>query len=71
MQGLKKSNVYELMKAFPNQFLPLFTFSGNIEAEDVINALFVPEDAIVDELLMQFLKEYIMKCSQEGMLWSL
>lgn len=67
-EGLKKlPAVYQLMKAFPDLFLPLFTYSGNIEAEDVIDALFVPKDTIVEKGLLQFLEQYLLSCSQEGM----
>ena len=68
-EGLKKLPVYSLMKAFPDLFLPLFTYSGNVDLDDVIGALYVADDMVLDELLMGYLKQYIMNCNLEGMVF--
>lgn len=66
VDGLKKLPIYELMVQFPEQFLPLFTYSGDIAAEDVIGALYVDEVKSCDELTMKFLKQYLVDCGHEG-----
>ena len=68
-EGLKKLPVYNLMERFPEQFLPLFTYTGNITADDVVDALYVHKDTEMqpdDELTMKFLKRYLFQCDQEG-----
>lgn len=54
------------MLQFPDLFLPLFTYTGNIETDDVIDALFVHEMKPCDKLTMKFLKQYLVNCDQEG-----
>lgn len=57
------------MVAFPNLFLPLFTFLGDLTSEDVQNALVFPSEElfVADESdVIRFLRRYIDECDTKG-----
>ncbi len=67
--GLKRTPVFCLMRAFPEEFLPFFTYTGCLAAADVVDALVVSPEAKItehDELVLKFLRSYIENCNQEG-----
>ena len=70
-QGLKKVDMLRLVQAFPDLYIALLTFSGDISAEDVLGALYVDETEteleLGDQLILQFLHRYVQECSDTGM----
>ena len=60
-----------LVQAFPDLYIALLTFSGDISAEDVLGALYVDETEteleLGDQLILQFLHRYVQECSDTGM----
>ena len=65
--GLNAVNVLTLVKTFPQQILGLFTYSGEIRNEEVLQALYVNEDEDLDSVTLEFLYRYICNLSKEGM----
>ena len=65
-EGLKRANILSLLECYPKEFAPLFTFSGNMEADDVIEALYTNEET-KDETALNFLQQYIQNLSKKGM----
>ena len=65
--GLNAVNVLTSVKTFPQQMLGLFTYSGEIRNEEVLQALYVNEDEDFDSVTMEFLHRYICNLSKEGM----
>ena len=47
--GFQKVKVLNIIQAFPDEFLPLFTFDGGIEAADVLKTLSVEDDCKDEE----------------------
>ena len=64
---LEDVNVLTLVKTFPQQILGLFTYSGEIRNEEVLQALYVNEDEDLDSVTLEFLYRYICNLSKEGM----
>ena len=66
-QGLKKVDMLRLVQAFPDLYIALFTFSGDVSAEDMAEALYVDEAETEpeqgDQLVLQFLHRYVRECS--------
>jgi hypothetical protein len=58
------------VQAFPDLNIALFTFSGDVSAEDVAEALYVDEAETEPEqgnqLVLQFLHRYVQECSDTG-----
>ena len=65
--GLNAVNVLTLVETFPQQMLGLFTYSGEIRNEEVLQALYVNEDEDLDSVTLEFLHRYICNLSKEGM----
>ena len=68
-EGTKQVQVLELVRAYPDLFVHLFTFTGDLVAEDVMDAVYVHSDTqlyLGNKLILSFLKHYIQECSQEG-----
>ena len=65
-EGLSRTNIHTLMENYPQEFAPLFIFSGELMATDVIKALYTREDNRIDPVSMGFLKKYISSLSQQG-----
>lgn len=67
--GLKKTVVFDLMKNFPDLFLPLFTFTGSIDHRDVLNAIVIVGESELnadDCFAVNHLKRYINSCGEKG-----
>jgi hypothetical protein len=71
MSGLCKIGVLPLIQQFPQLFLPLFTYTGNVQTEDVLSTLYVDEDDTKDDVLFTLLCKYIEYLSTEGKFASL
>ena len=73
-EGLKSIGALKLIQTFPNEMLPMFTFQGQLVADDVLEAIDVQvsEDSEglrpEDEVLLRFLQRYIRSLTQSG--WS-
>ena len=63
-EGLRAANILSLLESYPKEFASMFTFSGDIEAADVIEALYTTGEK--DEVTIKFLHQYILNLSQEG-----
>ena len=64
--GLQKASMLSIIQAFPEKFLPLFTYDGEIKAEDVLEILQIEEDKLQDTLTLEILTMYINQLSQAG-----
>ena len=64
-EGLRRVNIENLIESYPNEFAPLFVFSGEIRAMDVIQALYMGKDR-TDPVSMGLLQQYISSLSQQG-----
>lgn len=65
-EGLRMANILSLLESYPKEFAPLFTFSGEIEVADAIEALYTTEEEERDEIAMRFLHQYIQNLSKKG-----
>ncbi len=66
---MKATPIYKLMSAFPDHFLPLFTYSGNLKPEEVIDALNIPSKEMLlpsDQTMVLFLNRFIQEADAEG-----
>ena len=67
--GLKQTPILCLMKAFPYQFVPLFTHTGSLTAEDVNDTIFITTDVELtpnDHFVLKFLRQYLFDCDHDG-----
>ena len=64
-EGLRNANMENLIESYPNEFAPLFVFSGEIRAIDVIQALYMGNERI-DPVSMGLLQQYIYSLSLQG-----
>jgi len=55
-----------IIQAFPEKFLPLFTYDGEIKVEDVLEILHIEEDILQDTLTLELLTMYINQLCQAG-----
>lgn len=68
-ERMKKLRLLPLIRCFPEMFAPLFTFTGNISVNEVLEALFIHDETVVhpdDEKTFAFLQEFIRGCSRKG-----
>ena len=68
-EGLKKLRILQLIRAFPDLFAPLFTFTGDISSEMVSEALFIKDESDLhpgDRKILGFLQTFIHACDQTG-----
>ena len=61
---MKKLHVLTLLHAFPDLLMPLFTYTGDIVALDVLEALFIHDISPSDEVTLHFLKKFIQEYIQ-------
>ena len=50
-------------------FSPLFTYSGDIDAEEVAEGIFVHDQTELtrdNEIVLDFLRKFLLKCSNKG-----
>jgi len=64
--GLQKADMLSIIQAFPENFLPLFTYEGEIKAKDVLEILHIEEDKLQDTLTLELLTMYINQLCQAG-----
>ena len=67
--GMKKLPILRLVRHYPELFASLFTYTGNIVADDVLDAVFVHDSTELrpgDEVTIKFLKQHLQECDQEG-----
>ena len=69
--GMEKSPVLRLIRAFPEIFSALLTYTGNVSVEEVQEAVYVCNDEMCseDKVIMKFLRLYINQCSTKGKLF--
>lgn len=65
--GLNKMGLLHVIQRFPQLFSHLFTFTGDVSADDVLAALYVDNEDTRDEVLMALTYKYIKDLSKEGM----
>ena len=64
--GLQIMGLLKLIRSFPDTFLPLFVYTGNVSAVEVAEAIFVDRDLSADEhKALAHLHQYIGNVSQE------
>ena len=66
-EGLKRMDVLSVIQCFPQLFVNLFTFTGQVSSDDVLEAIFVGDYDVTDEILKGLLFKYIKNLSEEGM----
>ena len=62
-------HLLDLVRVFPVLFSPLFTYSGEIDPRDIADGLFVDDGTELtrqNEIVMEFLNKYILKCTNKG-----
>lgn len=66
--GLKKAGILEVIRAFPDMFLPLFVYK-KLTAVDVLAAVYVsPEqgNSCEEEMLLGYFNQFILECDETG-----
>ena len=63
--GLSSLGVLHVMRAFPDLFVHLFTYTANVTSAEVLDALHVDNDTS-DNLIMSYLHKFIENSSEEG-----
>ena len=67
--GLRSLGVLYTMRAFPDLFVHLFTYTACVTSNEVLEAVFVDEDRdleVCDTIVMYHLKRFISESSEEG-----
>jgi hypothetical protein len=68
-EGMKKLHVLQLIRGFPELFASLFTFTGDICAQEVQDAIFVHDNTVLqpgDDVTLKYLSKFIQECTQTG-----
>ena len=67
---LHKLGLLRLLRAFPNEFVEIFTYAGSVTVDDVLEAVFVDEEETQmqpgDSITLSLLHEYTRGCDKEG-----
>lgn len=65
--GLKKAGILEIIRAFPDEFLPLFVYK-KLTAIDVLAAIYMsPEQRSCEqETLLGYFHQFILECDETG-----
>ena len=65
--GLKRSGVYNIISAFPKEFLDLFIYT-KLDPADVLNALYIVEEEMNDgdDVIVSHLFRYIRESDESG-----
>ena len=69
-QGLKEMGLLPLLQHFPQEMSRLFTFSGNLDAEEVIEAIYVDNAENLDaedSFVYSLFQRYIQRLTCSGM----
>ena len=65
--GLQAVHLLALIRAFPAVFSQLFTFTGDIDASEVVDGLYAETQLTAEnEIIMGFLRKFILQSSKEG-----
>ena len=71
-QGLASTGVLDVMRAFPEAFVEMLTFTRDPTAQDVLEALYVDENETVyaenDTVILAWIHKYIEESDTEGIL---
>ena len=62
--GLRDAGILKAVRAFPCLFICLFTYTGDVSSESVLEALIVDEK--VPKVLVDFLTKYILEADEKG-----
>ena len=63
-EGLATLNFLKALRAFPDLFVGILTYTNNITTQDVIDTIYMREP--VDDILMYHLKRYLCELSEDG-----
>ena len=66
--GLHALGVLPVVRAFPELFVPLFTYTAAISPEEVVDTLYLSDDEEEDEVALLLLKRWIANASEESKL---
>ncbi len=66
-EGLNKMGVLPVIEKFPELFVSMFTFTGDVSCEDVLAALYVDPEEGIDDILLSLTHKYIKSLSKDGM----
>ena len=61
-KGLNEMGLLQLIKAFPTQMCPLFTFTGKLSVEEVLDAVYTNDEStlsVADKFVMSLFERYI------------
>lgn len=56
----------DVLRAFLEEFVKLFTYTASVTASDVLDAIYVQEGSEVDHVVMLNLQEFVTEASEEG-----
>ena len=66
--GLRKTNAHCLLQSFPESCIELFTFSGTVSPDEVLDALYVGDTETLmqpsDNITLECLHRYVQSCSE-------
>ena len=62
--GLRSTRILNAVRAFPELFIQLLTYTGDVSSESVLEALSVDRDSPTE--LFEFLRRFILKAAEEG-----
>ena len=67
--GMKRLPIFDVIQSFPHLFTSLFTYSGNVSVDDVLDAVYFPDMTELtsrDEVTVKFIYRYLRECNHEG-----
>ena len=66
-RGLQTLGVLQVVRAFPELFLPMFTYAASICPVDVLEAVYVVQDLTpADTVTMSYLHKFVGEASEQG-----
>ena len=68
-QGLEEVGILRLITQFPNEMSSLFTFTGDLTNEEVIDAVYVVDDVVLsddDSAVMSLFVRFIQTLNSSG-----
>ena len=69
-EGLRSVHLLPMIRAYPQLFAPLFTYTACISSSDVLDTIYVDEETSIlpgDTTILEYLKKWIKEASIEGM----
>lgn len=64
--GLCSLGILQVMRAFPELFISLFTYTGCVCCDDVQDAIFIEDSSFVDDVIVSHLNRFISEASEQG-----